>query len=164
MKNGAHHTEWHESLWRGKAAGAGGGEWRTRPEIAAELELECRLTEALAKMPETTVASNFTARVMQAIEREESRGARGWIFILNWRVLLPRLAMVTLVIAFGGLAVHHHELDVRRAELARSVALVADARTMPSVEALKNFDAIRRMSQATPRADMELLALAPDLQ
>jgi hypothetical protein len=30
---------------------------------------------------------------------------------------------------------------------------------LPSVEALKNFDAIQRMSQATPHADVELLAL-----
>jgi hypothetical protein len=33
---------------------------------------------------------------------------------------------------------------------------------LPSVEALKNFDAIQRMSQ--PRADEELLALAPEMK
>ena len=62
------------------------------------------------------------------------------------------------VVGFAGLAYQHHALDHRRAELARNVALVAQAQPLPSVEALKNFDAIQRMSQP-PRADEELLAL-----
>ena len=47
----------------------------------------------------------------------------------------------------------------RLRSLARDVALLARAQSLPSVEALKNFDAIQRMSQATPRADDELLTL-----
>ena len=62
-----------------------------------------------------------------------------------------------LAIGFAGLALHRHELDARRAALAKNVALVAAAQPMPSVDALKNFDAIQRMSQ--PHADEELLAL-----
>jgi hypothetical protein len=55
------------------------------------------------------------------------------------------------------LTLQHHELNAHRAALAKNVALVAGT-PMPSVDALKNFDAIRRMSQPA-RPDEELLAL-----
>jgi hypothetical protein len=104
------------------------------------------------------VPSNFTARVLQAIELEEARGARtrGWSW--SWRVLVPRVAVAVVVVGFAGLAYQRHEFD-KRVELAKAVALLAQAQPVPSVEALKNFDAIQRMSQTTPRADDELLVL-----
>jgi hypothetical protein len=146
---------WRELVWRRKLTEAEQIELRTQPEISADLEMEIRLSETLARIPDAAVPSNFTARVMQAVELEEAKNVRlpGW----NWRSLLPRVAFVMLVIGFAGLALHRYELDTRRAALARGVALVAAAQPLPSVEALKNFDAIRRMSQ--PRADEELLAL-----
>lgn len=141
----------NESLWRGKMPEAKRAGLPAQPD----LEIEARLTEALGKMPDASVTLNFTARVMQAIDLEEAQSARtrNW----NWRSFLPRVAFAMLAIGFIGLTLHRYELDNRRAVLARNVALVAEAQPMPSVEALKNFDAIRRMSQ--PRADEELLAL-----
>jgi len=114
------------------------------------------LRELLSRLPDAPVASNFTARVMQAVELEESRRSRKWNFIFNWRAFLPRAAVATVAILFAGLAFHHHELNAQRNALAKNVALVAGT-PMPGVDALKNFDAIQRMSQ--PRADEELLAL-----
>jgi hypothetical protein len=61
------------------------------------------------------------------------------------------------VVLFAGLTFHRYELNSRHAALAKNVALVAGAQPLPSVDALKNFDAIQRMGQ--PRADDELLAL-----
>jgi hypothetical protein len=55
------------------------------------------------------------------------------------------------------LTLRHHEANVHRVALARNVALVAES-PMPDIDALKNFDAIRRMSQPA-RPDNELLAL-----
>jgi negative regulator of sigma E activity len=124
---------------------------------AADLKLEARLSQALARLPDAPVPSNFTARVMQAVEVEESRHARHWSLGWNWHALLPRVAVTAAVVLFAGLTLHHHELNSRRTALARNVALVAGSQPLPSVEALENFDAIQRMSQ--PRADEELLAL-----
>ena len=124
---------------------------------AADLKLEALLSQALARLPDTAVPSNFTARLMQAVDLEESRRARRWGADWNWHALLPRVAAVTAAVLFTGLAVHHHELTSHRSALARSVALVAGSESLPSMDALKNFDAIQRMSQ--PRADDELLAL-----
>ncbi|HVU27638.1 MAG TPA: hypothetical protein VHG71_07870 [Verrucomicrobiae bacterium] len=123
----------------------------------SDMELEARLMKVLAKLPDAPVASNFTARVLQAIDLEESRSARKWTVRRNWHALLPRVAIAAIVIGFAGLGFHRHELAVHRAVLAKNVALVATAQPLPSVDALKNFDVIQRMSQ--PRADEELLAL-----
>lgn len=120
------------------------------------------LRELLSRLPDAPVASNFTARVMQQIDLEESRRARKWNFIFNRRAFLPRAAVATAAILFAGLTLQHHELNVHRVALAKNAALVAET-PMPSVDALKNFDAIRRMSQPT-RADDELLALASEMK
>ena len=129
------------------------------PEIPGpeDLELEARLTRALARLPDAPVSSNFTTRLMQAVELEESRRSRRWSFGWNWPALLPRIAVTAAVVLFAGLTVRQHEIAVRRTAFARNVAMVAGSQPLPSVDALKNFDAIQRMSQ--PRADDQLLAL-----
>src|SRR5690348_122670 len=111
------------------------------------------IRELLSRLPDTPVSSNFTARVMQAIELEESRERRNWLFRWNLRALLPRIAIAATVVMCVSLAFHEYQLDARRTELAKSVALVTSSQ-LPSVDALKNFDAIARMSQ--PHADDEL--------
>ena len=58
-----------EALWRRKLSEAGRNALRAQPE----LELEARLTAALAKIPDAPVPSNFTARVLAAIELDEAR-------------------------------------------------------------------------------------------
>jgi negative regulator of sigma E activity len=122
-----------------------------------DLELEARLTQALARLPDAPVSSNFTARLMQAVELEESRRSRRWRFGWNWHALLPRIAVTAAVVLFAGLTIRQHELTARRTAFARNVAMVAGSQPLPSEDALKNFDAIQRMSQ--PRADDQLLAL-----
>jgi negative regulator of sigma E activity len=119
--------------------------------------IQNELRELLSRLPDAPVASNFTARVMQAVELEESRPARRWHFGWNWHALLPRLAVTAAAVLFAGLTFHRYELNTLHAALAKNVALVAGAQPLPSMDALKNFDAIQRMGQ--PRADDELLAL-----
>jgi hypothetical protein len=116
------------------------------------------MRELLSRLPNAPVPSNFTARVMQAIEVDELQAGRrrGWFW--NWHVLLPRVAVAAVVVVASGLALHQHEISSRRIALAQSVALMASAQPMPSVEALNNFDAIQRMGEPA-HADEELLAL-----
>ena len=141
-----------ESLWRRKFSEAERAGLRTQPE----LEFEARLTEALAKIPDAPVPSNFTARVLDAIEFEEKQAARarGWTW--NWRLLWPRVAVAAAVLIFAGVSIQQHEAASHRIELAKNIALVATAQPLPSADALNNFDAIQRMSQ---HADDQLLAL-----
>jgi len=158
MKNEPLQNRLRELAWRRKLTEAERAELRAQPEAQADMKLESRLSEALARVPDAPVPSNFTARVLQAIEREELRGARARDWSWYWRVLIPRAAVAVAVVGFAGLAYQHHEFD-KRTRLARDIALLAQAQPMPSVEALKNFDAIQRMSQTTPQADDKLPAL-----
>ncbi len=143
----------NEALWRRKLSKTEREALRAQPE----LELETRLTEALAKIPDAPVSSNFTARVLDAIELEESRAARsrGWHW--NWHSLLPRIAVATAVLLFAGISLQRYEVHSNRIALAREVASVAASQPLPNVDALENLDAIQRMSQSS-HADGELLA------
>ena len=145
-----------ESLWRRKPSDAERARLQSQPELAAE----ARLTAALAKTPNVTVASNFTARVMDAIEREEKLAARsrGWRW--SWRYLFPRVAMAAAVLVFTGVTVQRYEASSQRQEMVRVVAMVAGNPSAPSMDTLKDMDAILRMSQPA-HADTDLLA---DLQ
>lgn len=144
-----------EALWRRKLTEAERAQLPAQPE----LELEARLTGALARTPHVPVPSNFTARVLDAIDREEATAARPRIWTLNWRSLLPRVAVVGTALFIAGLTVQRYETVTYRASLAKTVAMVATA-PPPSVDALENLDAIQRMGQSA-HADGELLA---DLQ
>ena len=145
--------ETRESLWRRKLSETERAGLRAHPE----LELEARLTDALTGLPNAPVPSNFTARVLDAIEREDAQTARARGWTLNWRALLPRVVVAAAVLVFAGVSFQRHEANSERIELVKNVALVAAAQPLPSVDALENLDAIQRMSQ--PHADEELLAL-----
>lgn len=143
-------TNPNESLWRRKLPDAEREALRAQPE----LELEARLTEALAKASDAPVPSNFTARVLDAIELEEKCAVRpAW----NWRLLFPRIAVATAVLVFAGISIQRYEVNSHRTALAKEVATVAASQPLPSVEALENLDAIQQMGQSN-HADTELLA------
>ena len=118
--------------------------------------IQNELRGLLARLPDAPVPSNFTARVLQTIDLEESRRSRPWHW--NWHVLLPRITVATAMLLFAGLTFHHYEQNAHRNLLARNVAMLTESQPLPSVEALKNFDVIQRMSQPA-HADEELLAL-----
>ena len=145
-----------ESLWRRKLSEAERAGLKAQPE----LEIEARLTAALAKIPDAPVPSNFTARVLDAIELDEMLGSRSRGWTLNWRALWPRVAVAAAVLIFAGVSIQRYETNSHRITLAKNVAMVAAAQPPPSVDALENLDAIQRMSQSA-HADGQLLA---DLQ
>ena len=121
------------------------------------------LRELLSRLPDAPVSSNFTARVMQAVELEERQAARRWNWHWSWRSLMPRVAVTSVALVMAGLVVQQHEVNAHRTQLAEDVAHVTTAQPLPSVDALQNFDAIQRMSQPA-HADEGLLALASDLK
>lgn len=126
-----------------------------KPNADESAKLDARLNAALRRLPDAPVASNFTARVLDAVELEEKHAVRshGW----NWRSLFPRLAVATAVLVFAGITIQRYESSSHRLEIAKSVAMVAAAKSQPSVDALENLDAIQRIGQSA-HADGELLA------
>ncbi len=123
-----------------------------------DLELEIRLTERLRQIPDAPVASNFTARVLAVVEREESARAASWPRHLNWRVLLPRVVATAAILVFTGTVWERYELRTQRSILVKNIAQVTYSKQVPSLDAIYNFDVIQRMSQPVA-ADNELLAL-----
>jgi hypothetical protein len=133
------------------------------PEAEAEVEADTALNHALERWPQAPVPSNFTARVMQAIEREATATeppprSRAWW----WHGFMPRLAAAAVVVLAGLLVYRHNEVQ-KREELAQGLALVAGAAPLSDVTVLEDFDAIRGMTTETAAADEGLLALSADL-
>jgi hypothetical protein len=124
-------------------------------------DVQGQMRGLLSRLPDAPVASNFTARVMQTVELEEARRSRWRLFDWRWRTFLPRGAMAAVLAGLAVLTFHQHELSVRRQEVAKNFVFVAQQ--VPSVDALKNFDAIQRMGQSA-HPDNELLALASDMK
>jgi hypothetical protein len=121
-----------------------------------------RLRELLSRLPDAPLASNFTVRVLQAIEAEEMRRSRWGILAGNWRFFFPRVTVTAAAAGIAVIAFYQHEQGLQRQMLVQNVVAVA-SQPMPGIEALKNFDAIQRMSQAA-RPDDDLLALASDMK
>jgi anti-sigma factor RsiW len=124
----------------------------THPEARATWEEERALGRALQSLPDVPVSSNFTARVLQAVDLEEAREARkqpGW-FPRGW----PRLGWATVAALVAVLGVQEWR-GVKRAQLMKDVTLVSnDITKLPSAEVLRDFDAIQQLPSAS---DDELL-------
>ena len=118
-------------------------------------QIDQRLDALLLALPDRPVASNFTARVLQAVERGEKQPRKLSGQLL--RFWLPRAAVAVLALGlgmFGYLQYDHHA----RAKLAKSVAAVSQVSSLPRPDVLQDFEVVLRLSR-TPPADEELLAL-----
>ena len=154
-----------ETGWRRKLTKAEAAQLRAwlsaHPDLRADWDLEAGLNTALDGLPDMPVATNFTARVMQAVEREAASHRqhslplrRFWQWRPRW---LPRAALAGLLLG-AGLFSYHEVRAARRAEMARSVATISSVPSLPSPQILKDFDAIWAMDPSPP-ADEELLML-----
>ena len=155
-------NQWREKSWRGKLTPAEEAELRAwlaeHPSSQADWETDGRLTEILGRLPDVPVPSNFTARVLQAVEREGAAGERLKADRALWlRLLLPRAAVAAVIVGVGLLTYHEHE-TTKRAAVVQGVKVVAGVSSLPSPDILQDFETIRRMS-STPGPDPELIAL-----
>ena len=155
-----------EALWRRSLTPGQERELKSwlaaHPDQGAEWQEEQALTRILARLPEEPVPSNFTARVLDAIDRVEPEPVRslgisilGWFKSMGW---VPRLAGVAVLVVAGWVG-HHQYQSAQRAAFARDVAAMSElASAVPSVEVWQDFDTIRNLESGAV-ADQELLAL-----
>lgn len=162
MNNDPVYQRLREIGWRRKLTEAEAAELRAwlaaHPEASAEHEGEAALNRVLVRLPDAPVPSNFTARVLQALEREERNAApraRDWNWV--WRVLVPRTAAAMLVLGVGAYALQQNRLK-QRAVIRDSLVTIATVPTMPSPQALEDFDVIQKLDSDSA-ADKELIAL-----
>ncbi len=159
--------ELRELSWRRKLTEAEAAELRAwlaaHPEAQADWGVEADLNKALRRLPDAPVASNFTARVMRAIEREKpvrsagSRSAWQWRWRPKW---LVRFGLAAVVLALGLLTVHLREERQQQAGMIRRLASVSGDAPMPSPEVLTNFEVIVALNTAT--TDPTLALARPD--
>ena len=132
------------------------------PEAKEEWESETELNQLLEQLPEAPpVASNFTALVLQAVEREAAAQPRamGWpAWLRRVRRWLPKAAMACLTIGLGVFAYEQHQLKTRAA-MARNVAELTEMVSASNPELLEDFEPIRRLSDPEPKADVGIACL-----
>lgn len=152
------HEPWRERFWRGNLTAEQLAELRAAHPDATDAPFEAALNDALVRLPDAPVPSNFTARVLQEVERPTTApavGARDWSWI--FRVLVPRTAVAMLLLGAGVFALREHQAK-QRAVIANSIKAVAAVSTLPSPQALEDFDVIQKLN-ANPAADQDLIAL-----
>ena len=160
MTNDPFYRRFLEISWRRKLTAGEEAElaaWlQSHPEFKADWEAEGFLTEQLGKLPEPSLSSNFTTLVVQQVERASSSTQRKRWRWSPWVLrLLPPMAASAVVLA----TLHHQNLeDLRHKQMLESVVMVSDVKSLPSVEILKNFDAIRELNTA-PAPDEQLISL-----
>jgi len=164
MTNDSIYNRLRELSWRRRLTGPEEAELRAwlsdHPEQQSDWETEAGLSASLSRLPEVPVPCNFTARVLQAVERESAeelrRGDGKWLTWLRRR-WLPRVAFVAVVVGAGLLSYQQVGVAHRR-KLAESVAVVSGVSSLPSPDILKDFDAIQAL-KPTPHSDEQLLSL-----
>ena len=161
MTNDPIYKHLREASWRRKLTAGEEEQLRAwlaaHPEALSDWEEEMGLNEALGRLPVAPkVATNFTERVLGAIElesRRESRGSfvwRGWRWRLRW---VPKAALA-FGIACAVMMSCQHFRSANAVELFKGIAL------LPDPEIVMDFDTIRALNR-TPAADEELLKLFP---
>jgi hypothetical protein len=163
MTNDPTYNRLRELSWRRKLTAVEAAELRAwlaaHPKAQTDWETEAGLNEALGRLPDAPVPSNFTARVLQGVERDRAAQLRGrrrkWQVWLRWR-WLPKAAVAAVILGAGLVSYQQVANVARRAEYARSVAVVSEVASLPGLETLKDYDAIL-VSNPIPSADEELL-------
>ncbi len=124
---------------------------------------ELALTRLLDRLPDAPLASNFSSRVMQAIELAEAdviraSQRRSWLSLRGW---MGRLAWSTAAVALS-LTSWAQYRTWQRTEYARSITAISEVAAVPSVEMLRDFEVIHTFARVPTaveaEADISLLA------
>ena len=139
------------------------------PLAKAVWEEEMALTQLLNRLPDAPLASNFTARVLQAVERDSPPPwhAPGRFRWFGLRRPVHQCAAAFLAVLLSLLGYWQYQ-SVRRERMALALHKLASHFDTPSTvvalapdELWKNFDAINRLPQT--QSDEELLAVLKEV-
>jgi anti-sigma factor RsiW len=131
------------------------------PDLQQDWESDVALTSALNRLPSVHVSTNFTARVIIAVQREEAQVEQktsSWRSFWRWG-WVPKVAIATAMLCLGAISFHEYQVVTQQAALAAEVKQIAESAEtapIPQVEWLKDFDTIEQMSKVQV-ADNELL-------
>ena len=139
------------------------------PQAKAVWEEEMALSQLLNGLPDAPLPSNFTAQVLQAVERgpQRRRHARKLFRWFGLRRPAQQCAAACLVVVLAALGYWQYA-SVRRERIALALHRLAPhfdtpstAVALPPDELWNNFDAINRLPQT--QTDEELLAVLKEV-
>lgn len=120
-----------------------------RPEAQADWQAEVALNGVLRKLPDAPLASNFTARVVRAVEAEQARRVRRSPLAAWWEdwagVFAPKAAWAAVALLLGLAAFQQYHF-VNRTSIAHDLAKIPVSATLPSPDILRDFDSIQELS------------------
>jgi anti-sigma factor RsiW len=133
----------------------------THPAARGPWELEAALTRALHGLPPAPVSSNFTALVLQAVQRAPARSAwRRRLDLASWFPAgwLPRAALAATMICLGvGTALEYQTLQ--RQKMARDIASVGALASLQPVDWMQDFQTIEKLNRVEVADDVLLQVL-----
>ncbi|MEO7299196.1 MAG: hypothetical protein ABI042_11550 [Verrucomicrobiota bacterium] len=113
-------------------------------------EEEMAVNRLLSQLADAPVSTNFTARVLHAVQKQEVPATFFRWFPSNW---LPRIGIIGALVGAALLSIGQYRAS-QRAQVAHDIAAVS--RSVVPQEWLQDFEAINRLSQ--PPVDEKLLA------
>ena len=161
MANNPEFERFREISWRRALTDAELSELGTwlaiHPEFRVEWEAEMALSTSLMRLPGPEVPSNFTARVLQTVERDaavESHTGPGWWQAFTRKARWVTAGALTAIAVLIGFGVHERQIQAHELALANRMREFSKANT----EVLANFETIKAINQG-PAPDDQLLAL-----
>jgi hypothetical protein len=129
------------------------------PQARSLWEGEAALTRGLNRLPNAPVSSNFTALVLQAVQRAPARPAWRRLPVFSWLPAgwMPRLAVGAAMVCLSLLTVREYQI-VQRQKMARQIASVGTLAARQPVDWLQNFQTIQNLSRVQV-ADDKLLQI-----
>ena len=127
----------------------------------ADWEDELVLNQALGRLPTPQVSSNFTALVMQAVDREEATlQPRTFIERLreSFQRRAPRVAWALALALVVWLGVRQHQRSSHH-ELATGLATLAHLAAVPDPKALEDMEAIQQLSYRPALEDEQIFTV-----
>jgi hypothetical protein len=129
------------------------------PQARSDWECEAALTRALDRLPPAPVSSNFTALVLQAVQRAPARPAwRRQFDIASWLPSgwRPRVALGVTMVCLSFLTVRECQA-FQRQRMARDLASVGSLASLQPVDCLQNFQTIANLNRVQVAPDDALL-------
>ncbi|MGA2557634.1 MAG: hypothetical protein ABSG04_15305 [Verrucomicrobiota bacterium] len=131
------------------------------PEARCQWEQEAALTRALNRLPPAPVSSNFTALVLQAVQRAPAPSAwRRRLDFASWfpSGWMPRVALAATMICLSVGTVLQCQA-IQRQKTARDLASVGALATLQPVDWLQNFQTIQNLNRFQVADDLLLQVL-----
>ena len=130
------------------------------PELRERWDEEAALSATLKAVPDVPVSSNFTSRVLEAIdldERDTERQKRTVSWRERLRLFRARIAAgfaLAVALLWGGYQYHEQQQERTLADVR---AFSRELASVPNPEVLMDFDAINQMRQVSAVADDDIL-------